>query len=294
MREILTMWRDTRMIMLVAVTAAVYAAVLIPFKGLTIIPGITSVRPANVFPVVFGLMFGPAAAWGAALGNLIGDIFGGTFGPGSAFGFVGNFFFGFVGYKLWGNLGGLSSGVRPDFRERAGRQLVEYAVVALVASAVTAAIIAWGLEVLGLFPFSVLGTVVTVNNLLAAAVLGPPLLYLVYPRVESMGLLYTDVMRDEDLPAVGHGRQQAIAYGITAVSVVWVVAGIAVSVGVQGVEFGAAPGGDVFGQGGSTVQVVLGAVAFTVLFVMSALSGERLSEMTAPATRTRAAEGGSD
>jgi EAL domain-containing protein (putative c-di-GMP-specific phosphodiesterase class I) len=47
----------------VAVIAAIYAAVLIPFNALTIIPGITSIRPANVFPVIFGIMFGPAAAW---------------------------------------------------------------------------------------------------------------------------------------------------------------------------------------------------------------------------------------
>jgi energy-coupling factor transport system substrate-specific component len=89
MRELITMWRDTRMIMLVAVTAAIYAAVLLPFKLFTLVPGFTSVRPANVFPVIFSIMFGPAAAWGSAIGNLIGDVFGGTFGPGSIFGFLG-------------------------------------------------------------------------------------------------------------------------------------------------------------------------------------------------------------
>src|SRR3712207_8472997 len=73
MKEIFTMWRHTQMVVLVALSAAIYAAVLIPFKGFTIIPGFTEVRPANVFPFVFGLLFGPAGAWGAAVGNLIGD-----------------------------------------------------------------------------------------------------------------------------------------------------------------------------------------------------------------------------
>ncbi|KPN30938.1 QueT transporter [Halolamina pelagica] len=86
MRELLTMWRDTRMVMLVAVVAAVYAALLIPFKLFTILPGLTSIRPANVLPVFFGIAFGPAAAWGSAIGNLIGDVFGGTFGPGASAG----------------------------------------------------------------------------------------------------------------------------------------------------------------------------------------------------------------
>jgi len=58
MREIFTMWRHTQMVVLVALSAAIYAAVLIPFKGFTIIPGFTEVRPANVFPFVFGLLFG--------------------------------------------------------------------------------------------------------------------------------------------------------------------------------------------------------------------------------------------
>ena len=57
------MWRHTRMVVLVGCIAAVYAAVLIPFKPIPIIPGFTEIRPANVFPVICSLMFGPAAAW---------------------------------------------------------------------------------------------------------------------------------------------------------------------------------------------------------------------------------------
>ena len=101
MKELITMWKNTRMIVLVALTAAVYAAVLIPFKiAIPLVPGFTEVRPANVIPIIFSLMFGPAAAWGSAFGNLIADAFG-TFGPGSLFGFVGNFLFGFIPYKMW-------------------------------------------------------------------------------------------------------------------------------------------------------------------------------------------------
>lgn len=280
MRELFTMWRDTRMIMLTAVVAAVYAAVLIPFKGLVLVPGITSVRPANVFPVVFSLMFGPAAAWGSAIGNLVGDLFGGTLGPGSVFGFLGNFFFGLIGYKLWGSLGPLSSGSKPDFRGNPGRQLVEYAAIAVVAAAICAATIAWGLEVLGLFPFSVLGTVITINNFLAAIVLGPPLLYLTYPRVEKMGLLYPEVLRGDDLPDVSVARQRTAALGLLAVSLAWLALGIAVSVGFEGVQFLAAPGVDVApGTGGSTVQILLGVVAFLAVLGLTAISGERLSSL---------------
>ncbi|THE65745.1 QueT transporter family protein [Salinadaptatus halalkaliphilus] len=264
--------------MLVAVVAAVYAALLIPFAGFVVVPGITAVRPGNVIPVIFGIMFGPAAAWGSAIGNLINDIFAGTFGPGSLFGFIGNFFFGLLGYKLWGNLGPLSSGVEPDFRENTIRQLVEFVAIAAAASAVCAAIIAWGLEVLGLFPFSVLGTVIFANNLIATVVLGPPLLYLTYPRIKEMGLLYPDLLHDEDVPDVGLGRARTAALGLLAVSIIWVTVGIAISLGVYNVEFGVAQG-ETFGQGGATIQIVLGAIGFLLVLGLTAISGERLSRL---------------
>ena len=88
------------MVVLTAMSASLYAAILIPFKVLPIIPGVTEFRPANAVPVVCSLLFGPAGAWGAAIGNVIGDFFGGI-GPGDLFGFAGNLLYGFVPYKAW-------------------------------------------------------------------------------------------------------------------------------------------------------------------------------------------------
>lgn len=262
MREIFTMWRDTRMIMLVAVVAAVYAAVLIPFNALQIIPGITSIRPANVFPVIFGIMFGPAAAWGSAIGNLIGDVFGGTFGPGSAGGFVGNFFFGLLGYKLWGNLSPLSTRLEPDFREDAGRQFAEYAVIAIAASATCAAIIAWVVDLLGLVPFAVLGPTILLNNTIAAVVLGPPLLYLTYPRLKEMGLLYPDLLREGDLSSADSELNTVAAWGLVVVPLVWLAIGFVLSV-----DAGT----------GLTSVTALGAVGTLVVVASTVVLGERLS-----------------
>jgi len=104
MKELITMWKSTRMIVLTALSAAVYAAVLIPLKPIPIIPGFTEFRPANVLPVICSLMFGPAAAWGSAIGNTIADAFG-TWGLGTIFGFVGNFLYGYIPYKMWQSFG---------------------------------------------------------------------------------------------------------------------------------------------------------------------------------------------
>ena len=196
MREVFTMWRHTKMVVLVALTAAVYAAILIPLKGIPLIPGITELRPANVVPVVFSILFGPAAAWGSAFGNLIGDFFG-TLGLGSIFGFVGNFFYGLVAYKLCGKMGPLSS--KEPMEARTGRQIVEYLLLAFLASAACAAIIAWGVDLFGLVPFGVLGPVITLNNFLAAALIGPFLLRLLYPRAARWNILWTEIMEPDEI-----------------------------------------------------------------------------------------------
>ena len=198
MKEIFTMWRHTQMVVLVALSAAIYAAVLIPFKGIPLIPGFTEVRPANVFPFVFGLLFGPAGAWGAAIGNLIGDFFG-TLGPGSIAGFVGNFFLGFLPYKMWGSF--FRRGENMETNVNSGKKLGVYFAVTILASVVCAVWIAWANDLLGNVPFAALGSIITVNNAVAGLVLGPFLLLVLYPRVKKWGLLWTEIMRPDEVPA---------------------------------------------------------------------------------------------
>lgn len=270
MRELLTMWRDLRMVALTAVIAAVYMAALIPFKGFIIVPGFTEVRPANALPVAFGLLFGPAAAWGAAIGNLLSDAFGGTLTVGSVFGFVGNFFSAFVVYKLWGHLGPLSSNEKPAMRSLP--QVFEFVVISFVSAAGTAAIIAWGVDLLGLFPFSVFALIISVNNFLAAALIGPPILYLLYPTLDNEGMLYTDLMGEHLLPDVPARIQRIAAMGLAGVSTVWLLGGIIIGVVIVGIPFGVPAGGIVPGTGGSTLQAVVGAIAFALLVWFSALA----------------------
>jgi len=180
------------MVVLTAVCAAVYAAILIPFKIATIIPGFTEIRPAAVLPVVFSLMFGPAGAWGAAFGNLIGDFFG-TLGLGSFFGFIGNFLYGFIPYKTWQYI----SKQDPIFNTP--RISLNYFCCAVLASSACGIFIAWGVGLLGLLPITILANVITLNNSVVSAILGPFLLVILYPRVKKWRLLYTDILREEEL-----------------------------------------------------------------------------------------------
>ena len=190
-RDLIHVWRDTRQIVLVAQTAAMYAAILIPFKvGIPLIPGFAELRPANAIPIVASLLFGPIAAWGAGLGNLIGDCFG-TLGPASVFGFVGNFAYGLLPYVLWGHFGPLSS--RPTLDFRTWNQRIEFAIICVLSSLACAVVIAWGVDWLGLVPFRILATAIFANNILMSLMLAPPLFLFLYPRVTRWGLRFEDL-----------------------------------------------------------------------------------------------------
>jgi energy-coupling factor transport system substrate-specific component len=231
MKELVTLWSNTRMVAFTALCAALYAAVLIPFKvGIPLIPGLTEVRPANALPIVCSLLFGPAAAWGAAFGNLIADFFG-TLTAGSAFGFLGNFLYGYIPYRAWRALARRGRGSEPEVSSR--RWLRRVLLVSLLASLTCALIIAWGVHLLGLFPFGPFAVIISANNFLVSALLAPPLLLALYPRVRRWGLLYDQVMREKDLSP---GRFSLLGQGL-----LWfaVVAGLAlgcfISFGLRGV-----------------------------------------------------------
>ena len=190
------------MVVLTAVTASLYAAILIPFKVLPIIPGVTEFRPANAVPVVCSFLFGPAAAWGSAIGNVIGDFFGGI-GPGDLFGFVGNFLYGYLPYKAWELLS--SEDPVPVWHGRWTAYLLDpvwlkLIAVILLAAGACALVVGWGLNLLGFIPFAVLGNIVLINNLAVSLTLGILLLSVIYPRVKRGRLLYRDVMRTRSAP----------------------------------------------------------------------------------------------
>lgn len=187
--ELRLMWRNTRMVVLCVLSAALYAAVLVPFKVVPLIPGVTEVRPGNAIPVVCSFLFGPAAAWGAALGNMIGDFFGGV-GPGDVFGFVANLAYGYIPYKVWSIIA--SADESPTSMTPAA--VAKYIGSCLAASVLCADLVGWGDNLLSLRPFWILGNVIIFNNMLAAIVLSPLILVAVYPRVRAGRLLYADVM----------------------------------------------------------------------------------------------------
>ncbi len=53
----------------------------------------------------------------------------------------------------------------------------------------------------GYVPFAVLASIISVNNAIAGVILGPILLIVLYPRVKRWGLLWTEIMTPDEVPA---------------------------------------------------------------------------------------------
>ena len=284
MKEIFTMWRHTQMVVLVALTAAIYAATLIPTQFLPIIPGFTNIRPANVFPFVFGLLFGPAGAWGAAIGNLINDFFG-TLGLGSISGFVGNFFLGFLPYKMWHTF--FRRGENMEQNVNSGKKLAVYIAITILASVVCAIWIAWFNDLIGFVPFAALASIITVNNAIAGLVLGPILLLVLYPRVKRWGLLWTEIMTPDEVSASRFQRLGNVLMWVGGIG--GLVVGLALGFGIYQQGFAAAGfAPNAGGAGGLTIGLAL--LPFLALIVIASfMLGGR--EQVEAAQETIAAEG---
>jgi energy-coupling factor transport system substrate-specific component len=232
-REVLALWKNTRMVVLVAVSAACYVAVLLPFKVAVIIPGLTEIRPGAAVPVLLSFLFGPAAAFGAGIGNVIADILGGMVGPGSIFGFLGNFLYAYLPYALWRALRGTA---RPG--KKGSRDWVLVGAIIFVSCLTIGTIVGWGVDLLGLAPFAALGNVIVINNLIASFVLAMPLLALTYRRVEQAGLLWHEIMELEEPARRGYRILGVVLVALG--SVLAILAANLISFGFLDARFGAA------------------------------------------------------
>ncbi len=136
-----------------------------------------------------------------------------------------------------------------------GRQIAEYLLIAFLASAVCAAMIAWGLELFQVVPFIVVGPLITLNNFVMAAIIGPFLVRLLHPRARRWNILWTEIMEPDEIsrssrPWIGTSLMWVGGLGALAV-------GLAVSKGLYSSALG-------FG-------VVVAMLPFFILFLIGCL-----------------------
>ena len=197
MQDIFEVFYDKRQIRFVIPTALAYVLLLVPFNAFPIDLGFGVLRPADLVPVLFGVMFGPAAAWGSAFGSLIADIAGslaggsaGSFGLGSIFGFASKFVFAYAAYRVWrlcmgsdGSIGGIGT-----------PQILCFLAAALVGSVACAIVDGAGSFILGPHEFAgamLMVVSTTIDRFIPGAILGTAGLWLLYERAERAGLLYS-------------------------------------------------------------------------------------------------------
>ena len=169
-----------------------FIVVALPFKTLfTLVPGMTEVRPANMIPVVFGLLLGPAGAWGISIANLISDIINSLNGGGGVAsllnpvsmkifigGFIINFFYAYLPYKLWYSLDfGRGYTVKP--RLRSVKEILKFIYIVFVDSLITTVLLSLLFEHLGFQQFGSSGLLLFFNNFDFAVILGVPALLLI-------------------------------------------------------------------------------------------------------------------
>ncbi|MDP8222280.1 MAG: QueT transporter family protein [Candidatus Lernaella stagnicola] len=210
--DVFSMWRETRMVVYAAVTAALYFALLVPFKWAVLVPGLTEIRPGAAAPLALSFLLGPAAAWGAAIGNFIGDFFG-MFGPGSLVGFVGNFLLAYAPYAIYrawiGHRSPIGIGWRGPF----------VAAVGIIAGSLACGtFIGWGAHLIGLAPFRVLAPVIVINNVIVGLVLALPLVLLLYPRAAAWGVTYYEIMDEKDAAPAPTAKLGSVIFIVAALT----------------------------------------------------------------------------
>lgn len=223
MKSAFTMWKYSRMLVLTALGAALYAA------GIAILsfPEPISIIPlAQIFPIPLSLMFGPAGAWGLAIGATIGALLTGQFSIGNLFGFFGNFALGFLPYILWRRLKPFSDGTR-EVAVKNWRHWILYVLVAAGASFSAGVVIAWPMHIVGVAPFSFLVNLIGVQDTLVG-ILTIILVALVYRRIEALGLLYWEVMDEKDLDGSADKKLGTIGAWLIVIAsfLAWLLGGI--------------------------------------------------------------------
>lgn len=168
MKEIISPFLSKRKLMQVGISTLIFIGMAIPFKVMVLIEGFTEVRPVNAVPVVAGLLFGPAGAWGCAFGNLIADMFG-TFSSASILGFFGNFIAAYLPYKLWHFL---SRNETPNVKSF--KNVMKYVLISATAAFATAILLACGLDLFLNLWMPQVFWIIALNDLGFPLVLGLP------------------------------------------------------------------------------------------------------------------------
>ena len=190
MHELVRVWTERKGMIFIALSALLYALVLVPFNQVQWSIAGVSLRPAAALPVVFGILWGPAAAWGLGIGNLAGDL-SGSWSPMSLFGFLINFLYPYLSYLLWHRM-------MKGHEVRIGPYSIGcyWLVALLITLACMALLAACGTLFFGR-PFESKFISYSGNNLIWAMTAGAVIFWLVLEKAARKGLVYGREWREK-------------------------------------------------------------------------------------------------
>ena len=175
MESILHALHDRKNWSRLVLSAVIFFAVALPFRQLSsLMPGITEIRPANVSPPLLGLLWGPAAAFGISIGNLISDIFSGSNAFICTTGFIANFFYAYLPYKLWYSFRVEEADLFPTLGSV--RKILKYIYIVLLDSLVVTGMLSFIFETAGFSSSGSSYALLFFNNFDFAVLLGVPIL----------------------------------------------------------------------------------------------------------------------
>ncbi|KZX10306.1 SpoIIE family protein phosphatase [Methanobrevibacter curvatus] len=144
------------------ICSLLFIVVAVPFRYFFPIFTISEMRPASALPPVFGMMFGFWGALGAAFGNLISDIIAGYPLSILIVGFLAQFLFGYIAYKLWY---GISLNGKFTFpRLDSVNNLLKFIIVIIITSVTMTWLICFIIGSLGFSDFSSLTSLILLFN----------------------------------------------------------------------------------------------------------------------------------
>lgn len=149
-------------------TAVPFAVLGAAFKVMTLVEGLTEIRPANAIPIIAGLLFGPVGGLGCAAGNFIADFFG-TMSIASVTGMIANFMAAFLPWKIWH----LFNREKPNVHT--WKNIFRYVVLSVISAMSVAWILSYGLELVTGYWVQDIYRYIFYNNAAFSTGLGLPL-----------------------------------------------------------------------------------------------------------------------
>ncbi len=225
MKELLTVWTDKKGLRHIAISFVLFLLLASPFKALfTLIPGVTEIRPANALPVIFGLLWGPAGAWGTALANMFSDIVV-SHSPFRVWfpGFLINFFFSYLPYRLWYSMPEKNGKVLPPSLSSV-RQIIRYIYIVLLDSLVITTALGLLFEALGFQAFGDSVTLLFFNNFDFAIILGVPAILLL-TNTRAMTVWMPEECRDAKEGTTGVKPYDGLLFLIAAGGILYLIMG---------------------------------------------------------------------